>query len=339
MSLVISEPSSLGPPGPETTIAILLGASEYPRWPQWSNPVLGLSANAFRDYLHAGSGLALTPGQILNLFDADGDPSAQLLQIADFLKAAARTARDLILYYVGHGSFYEDQYHLGIRYTRKSQEFITSLESRKLAHVIKDGLGRMRVYVILDSCYSASAVSDWQGPEINAIVRRMSQPLPRCGTAFLAAASKDDVTRAPRSESHTLFTGALLKVLTDGIITAQPKLSMYDLYEEMRIILYHRETDDEGRPELHVPNQREGDVSRLPIFPNTAYRRAEADRARAEAIACAEDAEQVGDAGKATTDGSNSPRRNHHRGFAIIALVFLSAALLAWMLSIGFSFA
>ena len=288
--------SALEPPAAETTIAVLLGASEYPEKPAWSNPVLGKSARAFRDYVLSPTGFALTSGQVLDLFDVAAGPADQLFQIKAFLKAAGARARDLIVYYVGHGGFDNDDYYLGIRTTQQDHEFITTIESRKLARIIREGFGRKRVYVILDSCFAASAARDWQGDEIEAAVRKMSQPLPRQGTAFLAAASKYDVTRAPRGERHTVFTGAVLEALTLGVERAQPRLSLYELYEEVRDWLQRRTADDDARPELHAPSQRDGDVSRLQLFPNAAYLRiAEANRLRAEAAAraAAEAAEQA----------------------------------------------
>jgi hypothetical protein len=278
---VTSERDTLSPPEPATMISVLIGASEFPRKPDWSNPVLGTSARALRDYVLSPAGLALTPEQLLDLFDDDADPAGQLLRIADFL-TAAHTARDLLLYYIGHGGFYGDDYHLGVRSTQRGREFFTTIESKKLAQIIRDEFHRKRVYVIFDSCFSASAASDWQGDEIGIAVRKMTQRLPIHGTAFLAAASKYDVTRAPRTERCTVFTGAVLTALTRGVDRAQPRLSIYELYEEVRDILRHRETreaDCEGMPEIHVPSQRDGDVSLLPVFPNAAYSRAEARRA------------------------------------------------------------
>ena len=95
----------IGPPSSETTVAVVLGASEYPRHDDWSNPVLGASARAVLDYLKSPTGLGLTEAQTLDLFDAGGAAPDQLNQIEEFLLAAGQGARDLIVYYVGHGDF------------------------------------------------------------------------------------------------------------------------------------------------------------------------------------------------------------------------------------------
>ncbi len=263
-------------------ISVLIGASDYPHKSDWSNPVLGTSAQALREYVLSPTGLALAPEKLLDLFDDDAGPFDQLLHIADFL-AAASTAHDLLLYYIGHGGFHgDDDYHLGVRCTQRGREFFTTIESKKLARIIQNEFRRKRVYVFFDSCFAASAASDWQGDEIAVAIRKMTEQLPTHGTAFLAAASKYDVTRAPRAARCTVFTGAILDALARGIDRAQPKLSVYELYEEVRDILQHRHSrvaHSEGMPEIHAPSQRDGDVSLLPVFPNAAYSRAKVSRA------------------------------------------------------------
>ncbi len=276
------------PPTTETTLAVVLGAGAYPLKPAWSNPVLGASARAVRDYLLSPDGFAMPAAHVLDLFDASGGPQEQLSRITAFLRAAPAGARDLILYYVGHGCFDQDDYCLGIRATERGQEFISTIESRKLARIIREGFARKRVYVVLDSCFAASAASDWMGDEIDLAVKKMSQPLPKQGTAFLAAASKYDVTRAPRAHQFTVFTGAVLGALADGVDRSQPGISLVELYDEVWERLQRGVSDEDGRPELHVPSRRDGDVSRLALFPNPAYRRGvEAERVRAEAKATA----------------------------------------------------
>jgi hypothetical protein len=325
---VAFEPGGLKPPTSETTIAVLIGASTYPRRPDWSNPVLRASAHAFRDYLRSAAGFGLVPDQVLDLFDDDTHPTGQLLRIGDFLASNARTSRDLIVYYVGHGGFHHDDYYLAVQCTQHDREFITTIESRKLAQIIRREFSRKRVYVILDSCFSASAVNDWQGSEIDAAVRQIAKPLPRQGTAFLAAASKYDVTRAPRAERYTVFTGAMLEALTQGIDCPQPRISLYELYEEVSDLLRRREAEAEveSRPELHSPSQTEGDISHLRLFPNAAYGHAARLDPRVASIAPSppDDSRRMTTAGMSTTmnrSGRPQPaRRRVWRRVAIAAL-------------------
>jgi hypothetical protein len=45
----------------------------------------------------------MSPPQILDLFDHAGGPVEQLFEVESFLKTSGAGARDLIVYYVGHG--------------------------------------------------------------------------------------------------------------------------------------------------------------------------------------------------------------------------------------------
>jgi hypothetical protein len=61
-----------------------------------------------------------------------------------------------------------------------------------------------------------------------------------------------------------VFTGAMLAALTRGVDRPQPRLSVYELYEEVRHILQRRRgqgAHSETMPEIHAPSQGDGDVS------------------------------------------------------------------------------
>jgi serine/threonine protein kinase len=237
--------------------------------------VLGASARAVRDYVLSPEGLGIPAGQLLDLFDDAAAAAKQCENIEAFLTGdAVRTARDLIVYYVGHGGFDGDEYYLAVRDTANNREFLTAIESRKLARIIHEAFGRRRVYVILDACFAGSAASDWQGTALEWAVKRMSRPFPKHGTAFLAAASKDDVAIAPRSGTYTMFTGALLGSLQRGLPGGEMRLSLYELYELIRDALIELNEVEGPRPELHAPRQDDGDISLLPLFPNASHRAA-----------------------------------------------------------------
>lgn len=258
-------------PTPETTWFVLLGAGSYPRRADWTNPVLGASARALRDYVTSPMGLAVPAYQILDLFDDSAPAILQCERIGAFLRdGAARSARDLILYYIGHGT---GDYYLGVHHTERDREYLTGLDSEKLALVVHESFRRRRVNVIVDACYAGSGVKDWQGSAAELVVKRMSKHLPRRGTSYLAAASKYDVALAPRSGTYTLFTGALLESLQHGIPAGPEQLTLYQIYERIRDRLSRRNQPGLPLPEIHAPRQQDGDVSQVPLFPNAWYQR------------------------------------------------------------------
>src|SRR5262245_48356841 len=93
---------------PESTLAVILGASSWPDYPQLSGQVsapLEKSAESFREYLLSPDGLHLPPGNLKDLFNDGRSTSEVLNSVADFLKDRQQksTITDLILYFAGHG--------------------------------------------------------------------------------------------------------------------------------------------------------------------------------------------------------------------------------------------
>src|ERR1700685_2269531 len=94
-------------PSSEKIVAIVLGASWFPKAPKLAKGTSFYNSAAdFRDYLIAADGLNLCPENVAWLFDESSPPSEQLDQIVDFLQRRVRGAssslpppEDLILYY------------------------------------------------------------------------------------------------------------------------------------------------------------------------------------------------------------------------------------------------
>ena len=103
-------------PTPETTLVIILGASEFPKIKSFDpNPAFADSARDFRRYLLAKAGFALPSANLLDLFDASDSTADIDEQVADFLQARSQSLKradkkplDVLVYYVGHGGFVND---------------------------------------------------------------------------------------------------------------------------------------------------------------------------------------------------------------------------------------
>ena len=71
---------------PDTTIAIVLGASRWPKAPKLSAPPsFAKSAAAFLAYLRSEEGFQLLNENLLNLFDTEDSPSGVVERISEFL--------------------------------------------------------------------------------------------------------------------------------------------------------------------------------------------------------------------------------------------------------------
>jgi caspase domain-containing protein len=274
----------LGDVSPRTTLAILLGASAWPYSPQLaSSPAFARSAKDFRDYLISDDGFGLPPENLLDLFDREEAPTQLDAQIQQFLDR--RTAElqkggagptDLILYYVGHGGFTGrgHDYYLAVRSTRKDSEGISSLRMADLADTLQKRARRIRRYVILDSCFAASAYAEFQSAPLAAAREKIIEAFPGKGTALLCSSGARDPSLAPVNESHTMFSGTLLEVLRRGDPQGRDSFSLEDIGERVKELVVERYPDEHVRPEVHSPDQREGDIANIPLFPNLALRTA-----------------------------------------------------------------
>jgi hypothetical protein len=263
-------------PDSSTTLAIILGVSECPRAPNLQPlPQCANSAADFDDYLR--SSLGLPASNIINLFDSALPASDQLEQIEEWLNAAlvGRQAppADLILFYSGHGGFSrnDQSYFLAVRRTRESAEGASSIRYVDLASGIKRHAGQLRKYLILDCCFAAASVVKMQSDIGQMVIQRVEDELPPSGTAVLCSSAAKMVSIAPEGERHTMFGGALLRCLREGMVSDKEKLSLEDVGKQARRLINNKYPNQAVRPELHVPEQGDGDCAEVPLFPNASW--------------------------------------------------------------------
>src|SRR4051794_35225182 len=98
---------------PPTTLVLVLGASEWPNAPNLPGlPLFAHSARGFIRYLLSEEGFGVSKNNLLDLFDSDQPPngldhaiSTFLIRRQEELRTEGTPAKDLILFYVGHGGF------------------------------------------------------------------------------------------------------------------------------------------------------------------------------------------------------------------------------------------
>jgi len=260
---------------PNTTLAIILGVSECPRAPNLQPlPQCANSAADFDDYLRRT--LDLPASNVINLFDSKLPAGEQLEQIEDWLlhTASGRTRpTDLIVFYTGHGGFtrIDQAYFLAVQRTRAGSEGATSIRYIDLASSIKRHADALRKYLILDCCFAASAVMRIQADLSQMVVQRVQDGLPSSGTAVLCSSAAKFVSLAPEGERYTMFSGALLQCLRNGIVGATRALTLEEIGKRTREIILKKFPNDAVRPELHVPDQHKGNPALAPMFPNANW--------------------------------------------------------------------
>lgn len=269
------------PHSPETTLAVILGASEFPKAPKLTAAdAFKNSSRRLRQYLTSKEGLALPQENVLDLFDAEKAPADLDEEVATFLKkrlaelkAEGHVARDLIVYYVGHGGFSGDnEYFLALRSTRSDNEAMSSYPIKGLAKTLREHAARLRRIVILDSCFSAAAYDAFQSAPLEVAKQKTLSELPSRGTALLCASGPRDPAKVLPGQDYTMFSDSLLEALERGDAGGPQELSIAEVGTLTQQLIRERYTDEAVRPEVHSPSQKHGDVAALPFFPNAALR-------------------------------------------------------------------
>jgi len=278
----------------ETTVAVVLGASRYPHakplqptsGEEYVTEALARSAEDLVRYcasIDKGLGLGR---RCLNLFNSKKSPSDTLVALADFLTVhlEAPGPRTLLLFYFGHGLILGERgdFHLALACTRTDLEDSTSLSFHALARILKRQGAHYRRVLVLDCCFGGQANAEL-GP-LDQIMRanvkqELSEPRrsperenPRSGTALLTAASKARTALVVRGDSHTMFSGSLIEILSEGVQGAGPLLTLQEVYEALLARIKTRYGDDWVRPDLHSPDQSDGNVAKsVAIFPNPSW--------------------------------------------------------------------
>ncbi len=273
---------------PQSTLVILLGASQWPEFPDFhgSQAFVHVAAD-FSRYLLDPQHFGLPGKNFLNLFDTDLSPDKIDKEIRHFLdrratelKLAGHGPTDLLFYFVGHGGFVgrNSEYYLAVRCTSSANPAVSGIRMEPLATTITERARYLRRLIILDCCYAAAAFTAFQaeGPEQVAIrqtVDLFKEKAKRVGkgTALLCSSGKKVPSLLTPAEDSTMFSNALLHVLSIRGNPYRPEeayLSLREVADLTEEVLGSMLDEQAPRPELHSPDQVDGDVAEVPFFPN-----------------------------------------------------------------------
>jgi len=263
------------------TVAVILGASVFPRAPRLAEGrSFYTSAADFKDYVIHSHGLGLPAQNVSWLFDDSRSADDQLDDLSSFLSKRIREQektetpiQNLLLYYVGHGLFSrgDQAYCLAVRATKEASEGGSSIRMTDLATVVKDSAAFARRILILDCCFAATAFKEFQSTPLGVAKVQIEKEFPLKGTALFCSSSSEEPSLAPKELKRTMFTDALLKALLSGHPSLGPRMTTSELgiIVGMKLREYSR---DWVRPQVLSPDQSEGDIAGVPIFPNPAYK-------------------------------------------------------------------
>src|SRR5579864_3198083 len=161
-------------PSPQTTLAILLGASQWPNSPQFqSSEAFANSAIRLKEYLLSVNQFKLPRENLLDLFNSpktwdeiDEEIGKFLDQRISAMKISENAARDVLIYFIGHGGFADQSqdYHLALYRTRHGSGLRASaIPMKSLVETILEKARHLRRFMILDCCFAGSAFRSFQG--------------------------------------------------------------------------------------------------------------------------------------------------------------------------------
>jgi hypothetical protein len=188
------------------------------------------------------------------------DPDS-LVALVDPIHEAAAAAEDtLLIYYAGHGLVHPRTLGLLLAVVGSSPgRSYTAVPYDEVRHSVIDSLAARKV-VILDCCFSGRAVGGMADPA-SAVANEASVE----GTYLLASAPPNKQSLSPPGETYTAFTGALLRILTDGVPDGPEYLHLDAIYRHVRDALRRAARPE---PQLRVDNA----AGELALVRNTWHR-------------------------------------------------------------------
>ncbi len=281
---------------PQSTLVILLGASQWPEFPDFhgSQAFVHVAVD-FSRYLLDQEQFGLPRENFLNLFDTELSPNEIDLAMRSFLdrrttelKQIGHSPTDLLFYFVGHGGFVgkNSEYYLAVRCTSSANPAVSGIRMEPLAATLTERARYLRRLIILDCCYAAAAFTFFQaeGPAQVAIRQTVDLFKDKAkkigkGTALLCSSGKKVPSLLTAAEDSTLFSRALLEVLSTSGNPYRPDeayLSLREVSDLTEEVLGSLLDEQAPRPELYSPDQVDGDVAEVPFFPNPIIKAAKA---------------------------------------------------------------
>lgn len=254
---------------------ILLGASKFPKSKLFSeSEAFHHAKERIKIFFIQNFINDIESNQILDLFDKDYDPNRIDDEITNFISNRKESFKDLLIYYVGHGA-YDNQngFLLTIYQTKDSNLSVSSVTAQTLGTTLSKVANKIRLFLILDCCFAAGLCNKFQSIATDLVQREIIQHFPENGLALLCATSKDKPAIIIKERSITMFTEAFDSALKNGDPNIKNDfLTLRQLRDITYSYIKNYNPGEAVMPEVHSPKMPNGDIADLPHFPNFGFR-------------------------------------------------------------------
>ncbi|MGW7351487.1 caspase, EACC1-associated type [Streptomyces sp. NPDC054784] len=225
------EPPTCDGLDPARSVCVLIGVDDYAHL----DPLRSVRRNLteLRDALTDPEIWGIPPERVV-LVENPADSTAL---IAPVREAAERAEDTLLVYYAGHGLVdrYEQQLHLTLpgSVEHHPESCVRSADVRR---AIRDEGAAQRRVLILDCCFSGQVVAEMSpsdpGAQGGAVAVRTLKGVE--GSYVMTSAPRDRPSHAPDPRRCTVFTGALVEVLRQGVPGGPGTLSLHEVFLAVR---------------------------------------------------------------------------------------------------------
>ena len=257
---------------------VLLGSQVFPKSKNFvSSKAFFNSYQKIKSLFCDAGCLGVPAHHTLDLFDSEHGPDDQDALVSTYIQNLkdSRQITDLIIYYIGHGSYAPENggYLLAIRTSRDDNLGISSITMKSLARTVSKKARNIRTFIILDCCFSGDARHVFQSPQNDLLRKAIEDDFPTEGVALFCSSSSADPSLIIPERNITMFTEAFEKALRRGTHAInRPYLSLHELKKLTFQFIKELNPGEFVRPEVHTPSQGAGDIAEIPHFPNLGFK-------------------------------------------------------------------
>jgi hypothetical protein len=159
-------------------------------------------------------------------------------ELVEPIRKAALLAKDtLLVYYAGHGLLDRDDNDLHLTLPGSVEDYPdTCVAVKHVRRAISDTGTPQRRVLVLDCCYSGQAIAGMSAADRGLRGRSAAVQTLRDvnGSYTMASSPRDRPSHAPYPDRCTVFTGALVDVLREGVADGPDMLGLHAICEEVK---------------------------------------------------------------------------------------------------------